>query len=154
MGHYFSYDELKQFKAVEGLRLNRVIYHYWQNKAKASETFEFLDKLELEFTEGGKLILTTSEETEGAMALVMDFDAEKQHFLLLHEFGGKLGMRSADLTSNILWEAAAGKVLRSCQLVHESGSYRNDTLLLDFGDEQLEVRPHVEGLLVEPYEEV
>lgn len=154
MGHYFSYDELKQFKAIEGQRLSRVIYHYWQNKTKPEEAFEFLDKLELAFAEGGKLILSTSDETEGAMVLAMDFDAEKQHLLLLHEFGGKLGMRSADLTDNALWEAAAGKILTSCQLVNEGGSYRNDTVLLNFGKEQLEVRPNVEGLLVEPYEDV
>jgi hypothetical protein len=154
MSNYFNWDDLKQLKAVEGHTLNRVIYHYWQNVANPGEAFEFLDKLELEFSEGKKLIIGTSEETEAALALAMDFDAEKQHFLLLHEFGGKLGMRSADLSQNDLWTPVLNHTLQSCDLVKEGDSYRTDAILLNFGEEKLEVRPNVEGLLVEPFEDV
>jgi hypothetical protein len=154
MSNYFTWEELRQMKAVEGKRLQRVIYHYWQNVAKVGEAFEFLHRLELEFTDNGKLILGSSEETEGALALYMDFDAEQQHLLLLHEFGGKLGIRSADLSPNELWAPAIGQALVVCGLVKEGESYRTDAMLLDFGDEKLELRADVEGLIVEPFEDV
>ncbi|MGL5892824.1 MAG: hypothetical protein ACRC3B_23220 [Bacteroidia bacterium] len=154
MSNYFTWDELRQMKTIEGKLLQRVIYHYWQNVAKAGEGFEFLHRLELEFSEGGKLILGTSEETEDVLALDMDFDAEKQHLLLMHEFSGKLGIRSADLSANELWAPSIGQALVVCGLVKEGESYRTDAILLDFGDEKLEVRPDVEGLIVEPFEDV
>lgn len=154
MSSYFTYDDLRHMKVVEGQHLRQVIYHYWQNVTNRSEPFEFLYRLELVFAEGGRLILGTSDESDEALAVDMDFDAEKQHLLLLHEFGGKLGIRTADFTANDLWTPVAGQVLQNCELIKEGDSYRSEAMLLDFGAEKLEMRPYVDGLLIEPFEDV
>ncbi len=155
MGTYFDTDELLELKAVEQKTLARVIYHLWQNKINPEETFEFLDKLELIFTDGKQLFLSASEETPPGIIVVKDFDGEKNRLLLLHEFQGKIDYSSEELTENGLWALMVGKKLRKVGVIDEGDNcYVNDAMLLDFGDEIMEIRPGVEGLIVEPYENV
>jgi len=148
--NYFSIDELKDLQACEGKVLKKVVYHQWVNKIKPEESFEFLDKLELVFHEG-RLVLSGTEDND-AIRTLPDFDIEDSRLRLLHEFGGRIDMRSQEMTHNPLWMMAAGQTLESIELVKEGDLYRNDCLMLNFGEEKLEVRLNVEGLLVEPFE--
>jgi hypothetical protein len=156
MASYFSFDDLLALKAMEKKKLSKVIYHYWQNKTRPEELFEFLDKLELHFGNGESIILTTNEEVEPGIQVARDFDPEKSRLMLLHEFDGKIDMRSEDLTDNPLWEPAVGKTILMVGVVDDGDEcFRNDAILLNFGDgEMLEIHPGIEGLIVEPYEEV
>src|ERR1044072_2359764 len=103
MSTYFDFEELNALKALEKKTLLRVIYHNWQNKINPDEIFEFLDKLELIFTDGSKIILSASEDTPAGIIVVNDFDAEKTKLLLLHEFHGQIDYASEELTENPLW---------------------------------------------------
>lgn len=153
--NYFETEELFELKAVEHKTLARVIYHLWQNKINPEETFEFLDKLELVFTDGKKLFLSANEETPPGIIVLKDFDAEKNRLLLLHQFQGKIDHVSEELTGNGLWALMVGKKLRKVGVIDEGDNcYLNDAVLLDFGDEKMEIHPGVEGLIVEPYENV
>lgn len=155
MSTYFETEELFTLKAAENKTLARVIYHIWQNKIQPEETFEFLDKLELVFTDGKKLFLSASEESPPGIIVLKDFDAEKNRLLLLHEFQGKIDHVSQDLTENDLWSLMIGKKLYRVGVIDEGDNcYLNDAVLLDFGDEKMEIHPGVEGLIVEPYENV
>ncbi|MEO5641930.1 MAG: hypothetical protein ABIQ40_01290 [Bacteroidia bacterium] len=155
MGTYFETEELFELKAVEQKTLSRVIYHLWQNKINPEETFEFLDKLELIFTDGKKLFLSASEDTPPGIIVLKDFDAEKNRLLLLHEFQGKIDHTSEELTENGLWAILVGQKLLKVGVIDEGDNcYLNDAVLLDFGDEKMEIHPGVEGLIVEPYENV
>lgn len=154
MSEYFSYDHLKKLKAAEGRVLKSVLYHNWINKTNASDRFEFLDKLELQF-EGHTLVITVPETDEAGLMLADDFDGEKYRLQLLHEFDGKIDVRTDDMSHNVLWENATGKKLQTLGVMHEGDNvYSNSTILLDFGDEKLEVRPGIDGVMVEPYEDV
>jgi len=154
MSEYFSHDHLKKLKAAEGHVLKNVIYHNWINKTKPGEQFEFLEKLELDFGTY-KLVITVPEELEDALTLADDFDAEKQHLILLHEFGGKIDLRSDNMNSNVLWEHAIGHKLITLGLMHEGDNvYSNKSIMLDFGTEKLEIRPGMDGVMVEPLDEV
>lgn len=153
MSDYFSYDHLKKLKATEGHVLKNVIYHNWINKANANDRFEFLDKLELQFDDL-TIVFTVPETDEAGLILADDFDGEKYRLQLLHEFGGKIDIRSDNMNSNVLWENAIGKKLITMGVVHEGDNvYSNSSALLDFGDEQLEVRPGIDGVIIEPFEE-
>ncbi|GAB4143142.1 MAG: hypothetical protein Fur0041_18260 [Bacteroidia bacterium] len=155
MSAYFSFEELKALKNTEHKKLTTVFYHNWLNKANPHEAFEFTDKIELRFEDGSRLVVGTSDETEQAIALDPDFDAEKRKLMLLHEFNGKIDQRSVDMTGNPLWSFAAGQTLLQIALVKEEENlYRNDAMLLDFGDEKLEIRPGMDGLIVEPFEDI
>ncbi|CAN5914475.1 hypothetical protein BH11BAC7_BH11BAC7_30840 [soil metagenome] len=155
MGTYFETEELFELNAVEQKTLSRVIYHLWQNKINPEETFEFLDKLELIFTDGKKLFLSASEDTPPGIIVLKDFDAEKNRLLLLHEFQGKIDYTSEELTENGLWAILVGQKLLKVGVIDEGDNcYLNDAVLLDFGDEKMEIHPGVEGLIVEPYENV
>lgn len=154
MSEYFSHDHLKKLKAAEGHVLKNVIYHNWINKSNPADVFEFLEKLELDFG-NVKLILTVPETDEAGITLADDFDAEKNRLMLLHEFSGKIDVRSDNMNSNVLWENAVNKKLQTLGVVHEGDNlYSNSSVLLDFGDEQLEIRPGMDGVIVEPYDEV
>lgn len=156
MSGYFNYEDLLALKGLEKKKLVKVIYNYWQNKTNPGDPFEFLDKLELHFSDNTFIVLTTNDEVEPRIEVIRDFDLEKSRLMLLHEFGGKLDMRAEDLTENPLWAPVMNRVIKMVGLVDDGEeSYRNDAILLDFGDnEMLEIHPGVEGLIVEPYEEV
>lgn len=153
MSEYFSYDHLKKLKASEGRVLKHVLYHNWINKTNASDRFEFLDKLELQF-EGHTIVITVPETDEAGLMLADDFDGEKYKLQLLHEFGGKIDVRTDDMSTNVLWENAVGHKLVTMGVVHEGDNvYNNNSILLDFGNEKLEVRPGIDGVIIEPWEE-
>jgi hypothetical protein len=154
MSEYFSHEHLKKLKSAEGHVLKNVVYHTWINKSNPNEVFEFTEKLELDFGDV-KLFLTVPETDENGLTLADDFDAEKQRLMLLHEFNGKIDLRSDNMNSNVLWENAFNKKLITLGVVHEGDNlYSNSSVLLDFGDEQLEIRPGMDGVIVEPYDEV
>lgn len=153
MPDYFSYDHLKQLKAAEGRVLKNVLYHNWINNTNANDRFEFLDKLELQF-EGHTVVITVPETDEGGLTLADGFDGEKYRLQLLHEFGGKMDLRTDNMNDNVLWENAVNRKLIKLGVVHEGDNvYSNSNVLLDFGEEQLEVRPGIDGVIIEPYEE-
>lgn len=154
MSEYFTYTHLKQLKAAEGHVLKNVVYHNWINNTNSSDRFEFLDKLELQF-DNSTIVITVPETDEAGLMLADDFDAEKYRLMLLHEFGGKIDIRSDNMNNNVPWENAVGKKLQTLGVVHEGDNvYSNKSILLDFGDEKLEVRPGIDGVIIEPYEDV
>lgn len=153
MSNYFSIPELEQLQSFEGRVLKRVLYHHWVNRIKPGEAFEFLDMVELAFDEGN-LVFGTSEENDGICPLP-GYDVETARLRLLHEFGGKIDLRTVDMTHDPLWLLAPGQPLHSIELVKDrEGLYRNDCLMLDFDKEKMEVRLGVEGLIVEPFEDI
>lgn len=156
MSTYFSYEDLITLKDQEHKKLLQVVYYNWQNKSNPADMFEFLDKLELHFEGGTKIILAGSEDEEPGIYIVRDFDAEKTRLLLLHQFNGKIDYREDDMTDNPLWSLVKNQKLLMVGLVDDGeNTYRNDSVLLSFANgEKLEIRPGVEGLIVEPYEEV
>ncbi len=153
MSEYFSYDHLKQLKASEGRVLKNVLYHNWINNTNANDRFEFTDKIELQF-EGHTIVITVPETDESGLTLADNFDGEKYKLQLLHEFGGKIDIRTDNMNSNILWSQAVGHKLNTLGVVHEGDNvYSNAAIVLDFGKEKLELRPGMDGVIVEPYEE-
>jgi hypothetical protein len=149
----FSFQELKFLKSAEGKKLKQVIYNNWQNKTSADDSFEFLEKLELKFDDGYRIVLAASESDEPGIIVVEDFDFEKTRLMLLHEFNGKIDYRDEEMTTNILWSIAVGQTLQLVGLIKTGEeTYSNEAVMFDFGDEKLEVRLGVEGLIVEPFE--
>lgn len=152
MSEYFSYDHLNQLKACEGHVLKNVLYHNWINTMNPNDRFEFLDKLELQF-DGCTIVITSQEGNEEGLTLANDFDGEKYRLTLLHEFNGKIDIRTDNMNSNVLWESAVNKKLIRLSVSHEGDNvYSNKAIMLDFGDEQLEILPGMDGVIVEPYE--
>jgi len=152
---YFSFEDLRDLKAIEKRKLSRVYYHYWQNKTNPGEPFEFLDKLELKFSDGSCIVLSATEDDTPGIVVMRDYDAEKNRLMLLHQFGGRIDLRTEELTDNPLWSLLVGKLLETVGVVDDGDNcYRNDAVLLDFGDEKMEIHPALEGLIAEPYEEV
>ncbi|HLG03161.1 MAG TPA: hypothetical protein VI731_06175 [Bacteroidia bacterium] len=155
MSGYFSFEDLLLLKGLEGKKLGSVVYHNWQNRFGDDELFEFLDKLELHFSDGSRLVLSATEDEDPRIVILKDFDAEKDRLMLLHEFGGKIDLQTEDRTSNPLWQPVSGKTVQLVSLVDDGEqSFRNDAVLFDFGDDKLEIHPGQEGLIVEPWEDV
>ncbi|HTL82817.1 MAG TPA: hypothetical protein VL651_13985 [Bacteroidia bacterium] len=155
MEGYFNHEELLAFKNCENKPLTKVVHHFWINRTQPGELFEFLDKIELTFGDNSRLVFATKTDELPGICLDQDFDSEKEKFLLMNDFGGKIDMRSSVETSSGLWKDAEGKILREVQLVDDGeNTYRDDAVLLDFGDHKIELRPAAEGLILEPFEDV
>ncbi|MBI3510830.1 MAG: hypothetical protein HY064_09200 [Bacteroidetes bacterium] len=155
MAEYFSPEELITLKKSEGKTLSAVHYHFWQNKTKPGDIFEFLDKLELIFSDRTRLVFSGTQDDDPGIFLLEDFDAEKTKFLLLKDYGGQIDQRSEDFSPDELWKPAIGKKLVKIELVDDGENmYRNDAVLLNFSTGKIELSPAMEGLIVEPFEEV
>ncbi len=82
MATYFDNADLIELRKSEKKILKTVIYHNWQNKFTADDPFEFLDKLELIFTDEHKLILSASEDEIPGIIVVLNFDAKKKQVII------------------------------------------------------------------------
>ncbi|MGL4596567.1 MAG: hypothetical protein ACRCYO_03505 [Bacteroidia bacterium] len=155
MSQFFTTPHLRMLLEAEGKVLLNAIYHYWQNRTIPGELFEFIDKLELQFTDGYRLVLGTDEFEDDAMLVFPAFDAEATSLRLMHEFNGKISLRPELGNTQALWENCIGQKLRKVRLKKDSDEcYLSNDVLLDFGAEQLEIHPGLEGIVIEPYEEV
>ena len=56
--HFFTAEELKNFKSLEGSALSDVYYHYWKNNTIPGESFESLDWVELVFENKYQIVFT------------------------------------------------------------------------------------------------
>jgi hypothetical protein len=148
---YFSADELLRLRSFDNRRLLEVQHLQWVNKTNPGDIFEFTFAVTLIFDNGR---LTLSADEDNMAILPGDSDFEKKRYELLHAFNGSIDLRSDTMNGNALWAPVIGETLLSIELVKEEDLYRSDSLLLNFGKEKIVIALGMEGLAIEPYEEV
>lgn len=128
----FQQSEVEAFQTFEGQTLRTVNYYLWRVNPKSA----FLYALELYFDNNETLLLSSGENSEGIQLVSAEMlVGTAQKLKTLH--GEALIQRIvADIQP--LWREVVGKSLQEIRLArHESGLYRNDALLFDFGEQQI-----------------
>jgi hypothetical protein len=150
----FRMEELEIFQSFESQILVDINYYLWLNQAESEEEMplRFLYALEMIFESNESMLLCSGEDSEAirlidAASLV---DTAKQ----LQALHGKVLIQRISAVAQPIWQGAAGKMLEGIHLSrNETGLYRNDAMLFDFGSKRILLQlSDREGLELGEYE--
>ena len=143
----FITEELKSLLSIEGKVLVRVVYYYWQNRAKKGEEFEYIDVVGFYTNENRPLFIRYDESCEGLC--VPNFDLEAENKKLMAEFSGALFIKERDRSTSVLWKDLVGKVID--QVLIEENS--NKQLMFEIAGQDILIEAGIEGLDIGIFEE-
>ena len=132
----FQLEELQALQAFEAAELIDVNYYLWLNNTNPDGPYRFLYSLELIFDRQGALILSAGEQTK-ALGLISAETLIKtaRDLQTLHR---NMSIQRVHAGSFPLWEPAIGKTLHAVRLARNaSDEYLNDSMVLDFGTQQV-----------------
>ncbi len=128
----FRQSELEAFQSFENQKLGAIHYYLWPANPESA----FLYALELYFENGKTLLLSSGESTESIQ--VISAESLVGTARKLQEIHGKAIIQRLVANAQPLWQGAIGQLLQAIQLSpQENGLYRNDALLLDFGEKKI-----------------
>lgn len=147
----FLQEAVELFQSLENETLAEVHYYPWLNleESALAQPYRFLLALELIFESGQSLLLSSGEDSETIQVISTEKLLETAS--KLQQLHGQATIQHLPRSEQGFWPNLIGKALQSIQLSkHENGLYRNDALLLDFGDSGvvLELLEEGEGLLI------
>ncbi|MFN0033924.1 MAG: hypothetical protein ACKVUS_02585 [Saprospiraceae bacterium] len=135
----FQQAELELFQSFESQTLETITYYLWHLNAgygMRNAESAFLYALEMQFETGETLLLSSGESSEAIRAIAPESLLETAR--KLHELHDEALIQRMAANAQPLWQGAVGAALGGIQLSrHESGLYRNDALLLDFGEKKI-----------------
>jgi len=143
----FISEELKSLLSMEGNVLDRMVYYYWQNRAKKGEEFEYIDAIGFYFKSIAPVFVRYDESCEGLC--VPKFDFELENLKLQAEFGGALIIKERDRSASVLWKDLIGKNID--QVLIEENS--NKQIMIEIGGQDILIEAGLEGLEIGIYEE-
>jgi len=143
----FITEELKNLLSMEGKTLEKVVYYYWQNRAKQGEEFEYIDTIGFFLSENQSLFVRYDESCEGIC--IPQFDLELENKKLMAEFAGALFIKDRDRSSSVLWRDLVGRQID--QVLIEENS--NKQLMLEIGGQDILIEAGLEGLDIGIFEE-
>jgi hypothetical protein len=151
--HHFSAAELALIQACNGQKIDQIYYYEWLNEANPKAAFTFIDRIELLFESGEKLIIGIHEEDLG-MSIAAEFDFETEKRDLAISFGSKIRLIKHRATFLEIWsEILMNNLLKTIIEETEEGQ-SSKAIFLDFGLEKRVIFHHPEmGLLVDIYED-
>ncbi len=128
----FKQSEVEAFQTFEQQMLETVNYYVWRASAKSA----FLYALELYFSNGETLLLSSGESSEAIEVISAESlvaTAQK-----LKEIQGEAVVQRIVANVQPTWQGIVGATLQGVRLSrHESGLYHNDSLLFDFGEKKI-----------------
>lgn len=147
----FLHEEVELFQSLENEILASVHYYPWLNLGDNANTqpYRFLLVLELVFESGNSLLLSSGEDSEAIQVITAEKLLETAS--RLQQLHGQPTIQRLPRSEQGFWLKLVGEVLQSIQLSkHQNGLYRNDALMLDFGQARvvLELQEDGEGLLI------
>jgi hypothetical protein len=142
----FTRAEIEIFQSLEGQLLQGVTYYLWLHTAEGSKAqpYRFLYALELLFESGASLLVSCGEDSESIRVITAESLLETAASLqALH---GQAVIQRVVRDAQGIWQGSMGQELTAIRLSkHNTGLYRNDALLLDFGKQAIVVELVREG---------
>ncbi|MEO0896911.1 MAG: hypothetical protein AAFY71_10965 [Bacteroidota bacterium] len=143
---YFNSEELNSLKAVEGVRLEKVLYTIWRNIAKKDAIYEALDWISLQFEDGQIIHLTTNEQQNGMTLGDLNFSLEQTK--VIQQFNGQVELKQVDMSLSPIWKDVLGRPLDSVGLSSPlDGFFQSNVIQLAFSGKNIEISLGEEGLL-------
>lgn len=148
----FRLEEIQALQSFEKLALADVNYYIWHNQPEAGAMpHRFLYTLELVFSTGESLLLSSGDDSEAIRLLTAENLVETAR--RLQQIHSKPVIQRVAASIQPVWREAVGKTLLHVRLGrNEAGLFLNDAVLLDFGEHRVLVRlSEREGLLAGGY---
>ena len=142
----FTRQEIELFQSLEGQNLSGVSYYLWLHHGETANAnpYRFLFALELLFDSGASLLLSSGDDSEAIR--VIDAESLLETALRLQALHGQPTIQRIVRDGQGLWQDVMEKPLVAIRLTrHSNGLYRNDALLLDFGEHAIVVELVKEG---------
>jgi hypothetical protein len=144
---YFAPHEVQALHELQGKVLDRVVYTIWRNVAKPTESYEALEWVELNFTDGSMISLTAGEETTGLQLRELNFGLEQTR--VQQQFRGQVELERVEVNGHPVWKEVIGLPITAIGLVMlDRDLYPNHLLQLELGPEMVEFSLGEEGMLV------
>ncbi|MFY8021975.1 MAG: hypothetical protein ACOVP1_12285 [Bacteroidia bacterium] len=143
----FISEELKVLLSMEGNKLERIVYYYWQNRAKKGEEFEYIDTIGFYFKNISPVYIRYDESCEGLCVPAFNFELE--NLKLQAEFGGALLIKDRDRSASVLWKDLIGKNIDQVLIEEHS----NKQIMIEIGGQDILIEAGLEGLEIGIFEE-
>lgn len=149
----FSVNELLKLNSMQGKILANVIYHNWVNTADGNSKYVFIDKLELNFLDGVKIVLNAGEDSD-ALRIIENYNLSQDILEIEKDFEGKITIVSELANKNEYFADIIGKEISSVQLSKDGGDYLADAIVLEFEKERrlIALSPE-EGIIIDYFED-
>lgn len=148
---YYNAEHLKLLKSAEGKVLNKVLYHFWVNKANPQDIFSFVEFMEFQFTDNSKLILQKAEEVSEMILPLATLDIELLNHNLQIEFTGSLQYQTRDASSTKPWKDLVNHVIDDVLVEEEDGLFIAEALIIGTHTHQTIIRLEDDGLVADTY---
>jgi len=149
---FFSLEEIKKLKSVEGKVLKNVFFHKWQNNIKADYLIEFLEYIQFDFTDNTNILLTSTEDSEGLKVENEDIESIKNK--ISFEFNGDILIKTVNVSEHYHWISSLGQVVKEVGIMSDDGShFSNEAILINFGGLEFEILPAEEGIELRTFED-
>lgn len=148
---YYNAEHLKLLKSAEGKVLNKVLYHFWVNKANPQDIFSFVEFMEFQFTDNSKLILQKAEEVSEMILPLATLDIELLNHNLQLEFTGSLQYQTRDASSTKPWKDLVNHVIDDVLVEEEDGLFIAEALIIGTHTHQTIIRLEDDGLVADTY---
>lgn len=148
---YYNAEHLKLLKSAEGKVLNKVLYHFWVNKANPQDIFSFVEYMELQFTDNSKLILQKAEEISEMILPLAELDIELLNYNLQVEFTGSLQYQTRDASNTKAWKNLINHAIDDVLVEEEDGLFIAEALIVGTHSHQTIIRLENDGLEAEEY---
>ena len=148
---YYNAEHLKLLKSAEGKVLNKVLYHFWVNKANPQDIFSFVEYMELQFTDNSKLILQKAEEISEMILPLAELDIDLLNHNLQVEFTGSLQYQTRDASNTKAWKNLINHAIDDVLVEEEDGLFIAEALIVGTNTHQTIIRLENDGLEADEY---
>lgn len=148
---YYNAEHLKLLKSAEGKVLNKVLYHFWVNKANPQDIFSFVEYMELYFNDDSKLILQKAEEISEMILPLATLDIELLNHNLQVEFSGSLQYQTRDASNSKAWQNLINDTIDDVLVEEEEGLFIAEAIIIGTHKHQTIIRLENDGLEAEEY---
>jgi hypothetical protein len=148
---YYNSEHLQLLKSAEGKTLEKVLYHFWVNKANPKDIFSFVEYIELLFTDNTKLIIQKAEEISEMILPLATLDIAFLNHQLQVEFKGSLQYQTRDASNTIAWKNLLNHVIDDVLIEEDEGLFIAEAIIIGSHTHQTIIRLENEGLEAEEY---
>jgi len=148
---YYNTEHLQLLKSAEGKTLEKVLYHYWVNKANPKEIFSFVEYIEFLFSDNTKLIIQKAEEISEMILPLAKLDIAFLNHQLQVEFKGSLQYQTRDASNTDAWKHLINHKIDDVLIEEDEGLFIAEAIIIGSYTNQTIVRLENDGLEAEEY---
>jgi hypothetical protein len=149
---FFSLQALAEFVKVQNKDVEKVICNLFLNNVNKDQPLEIIDNIQIFFTDKSSITIGTNEDVTGLD--VISFKSNEAEKLIPAEYSRNIRFFAVDASATSMWKDVIGKKLLFVKLTRQGEHYKNDSVILDFGEEKREITmAPLDGIIIDLYED-